>query len=792
MYAEIVLRTLSRTLDQAFTYEVPEHLGVPVVGDRVVVPFGGGDRYMEGVIWQLVDTAPDYEIKAVAYLLDARYRMSRSQLILMQGIRRLYGATYSQSFNCVLPSLQQLVVETHYRVQSAQHGPIDTLLTEAQVLERLSKQKLLREVQAGALVKVPIFSFKETPRVVEYVVFSKESLEAAFELVPKRQVVARRILTHLHGVGRSELRKVVTAANAPKKAVMALVDQGLLSYELTEPASDPLNYGLQQARGGAPVGTTALPPLTIDQQQVVTDFWARPEAVLEGVTGSGKTRVYLELAKQVLSEGKQVLVLVPEIALTPQLVARFSTYLSATMAVLHSQVMPKDRVDYYRRIARGDIGVVIGARSALFAPFKALGLIILDEEHEGSYRSDIQPQYDTRDLALLLGQALPTGVLFGSASPSSHRMALVGTGRLGHLRLEQRIGSAVLPEVAVVDLRMTPQIAPLLTQFMVDGIREAVARGEQAIVLHNRKGFARFSQCTHCGFVEKCVNCDIPLTVYQQGKKLSCHYCSYQRSAEAVCSACGNALEYKGYGLEQVVDALVAALPGVSLLSLDGDSTGRQEVLIEALEAFQSEKVQVLVGTQLLAKGLDFPKVTFVGVLLADQMLNLPDYAAGERAMQLLLQVAGRAGRADRPGQVLIQTFQPEHDVIQQVLHHDYRGYLAQELPLREALSYPPYGQLYGIRVLGDQVEMVRRQSERIFQFYADNFKRHGLAVQIFPPKAAYYGKIKNKYVYQMVLKADNELHTRLVKLLYLGLVKNQYDLIRTDCHVDFSVNPTF
>ncbi len=798
MFVEVVLRTLSRTLDQVYTYSVPTHWGVPVSGDRVVVPFGGGDRYMEGVVWRCTETPPAYDTKPIAALLDARYRMTRSQMLLMQGIRKFYGATFSQSFQCVLPSLQQLVVQTHYRIASQEWGTIGEVVEEAVLLQRGSKAKLQKACTAGQLIKTPLFDFKETARVAEFVAFVGDDLQVALSQIPGRQIVAKRIITHMHGVKRAELKAVVSAAAATRKAIMNLVGQGLLEYQVLEPSADPLSHGLRGTSSTGD-GVEALPPLTDDQAEVVARFWKRPLAVLDGITGSGKTRVYLELSRQVLqmeqpmaADAGQVLVLVPEIALTPQLVARFSKFLNTTVAVLHSRVSNKDRIDYYRRIQQGEVRVVIGARSALFAPFKSLALIILDEEHESSYRSDVQPQYDARELALLLGQSLPCGVLFGSASPSGHRMAMVQSGVLERLVLNRRIGAATLPTINVVDLRMTPQLGPLLTTFMLEGLRETFDKGEQAILLHNRKGFARYVQCTQCGHVEKCVNCDIPMTVYQQGKHLNCHYCSYQQPGLSQCSQCGGVVESKGFGLEQVVDALKAHFPQVAMRALDGDSAGKQDQLISALSDFQSEALQLLVGTQLLAKGLDFPKVTFVGVLLADQMLNLPDYAASERAMQMLLQVSGRAGRADAPGKVLIQTYQPEHWVIQQVVRHDYSGYIQQELPLRQVLGYPPYGQLYSIRVLGDTTDRVRQQAERIYHFYQDNFTKQRMSVQIFPPKPAYYGKIKNKYVYQMVLKADNDLHTRLVKLFYLGLVKNQYALVNTDCHVDFSVNPTF
>lgn len=793
MLVEVVLRTLSRTLDQVFTYCLPSDMQRVQVGDRVVVPFGGGDRYMEGVVWQLVDTQPDYPLKPIAAVLDGRYRMSRSQMLLLQGIRRLYGATYSQSLQCVLPNLQQLVVETHYRILTEGFGPIHSVVPEDQLLQRFTKAKLKRAVSSGELEKVAQFTFKVVEKVSEVVTYGDKPLSEALLEISNRQKVAQRILVHLEGVGSCELRALASAANATRKHVMALVDQGLISYKVEAVHADPLQHSLSPTMHGANTSSKLpLQPLTPNQVAVVARFQEHPRALLEGITGSGKTRVYLELAQNILQGGQQVLVLVPEIALTPQLVSRFSQYLEGDIAVLHSHVSARDKVNYYHRIARGDVAIVIGARSALFAPFKNLGLIVVDEEHETSYRSDVQPQYDARELVSLLGQALPTQVLFGSASPSAQRVAMTMDGRLGYLQLKDRIGKAVLPDVSVVDLRMSNLLGPLLSEYLLEGILKTLARGEQVILLHNRKGYARYSQCSACGHVEKCVNCDIPLTVYQQGSKLSCHYCSYQRPAETQCRVCGGPLIHKGLGLEQVWEGLVAALPGVSIKALDGDSVSKPEVFTQTLQAFQDGKIQVLLGTQLLAKGLDFPKVTFVGVLLADQMLNLPDYGAPERAMQLLLQVSGRAGRAELPGRVIIQTYQPEHPVIQQVLNHDYAGFLSRELALRAALNYPPYGQLYSIRILGDDLGITGRQAEDIYRFYEDNFKRHGLAVQIFPPNTAYYGRIKNKYAFQIILKATTDLHYKLIKLMYNGLVKNQYKLIQSDCHIDFSVNPTF
>jgi primosomal protein N' (replication factor Y) len=793
LYIEVVLKDISRSLDQLYTYEVSEDFARDLeIGDRVVVPFGRGDRYLDGLVWRFCQE-PDFPTKPIVALLGRHYRMSPSQLLLIAQLRRDYGATYDQCYSCVLPSAHQLKVSTFYRVMDQTLSwtkPGEELALE-EVLMHTTKSKLVQLIKNGLLKKVHYFDIVVNERMLEEVSVNFTDLEAVLLQIPRNAVKRRRLVEHVFGVKRQALSLIMQATQTTRKDIMFIVDQGLASYHICAVEADALNYSTQ-------IDELKEPELTPDQVKVLEDYFMHttgdgfPKAMLEGVTGSGKTRVYIETAKHYLQKGCQVLVLVPEIALTPQLVNRFSSQLTKRIAVLHNRVSPRDKSNYYKRIANGDVQVIIGARSAIFAPFKELGLIIIDEEHENSFRSDTAPRYDARELALALSHKLPCSILMGSATPSLESKYLIERGLLKELVLTKRIGQSQMPEISIVDLRQTQQVMPLVTQPLKDALDETFSRGEQAIILHNRKGYAHYSQCATCGTVEKCMNCDIPLTVYKNGLELRCHYCGYKKTTPTFCGCCHAPMLTKGYGLDQLVEAFKDAYPNVVIASLDADKSAQQENYIKTLEAFDRGDIQLLIGTQVLAKGLDFPKVSCVGVLLCDQMLNMPDYSASERTIQLLLQVAGRAGRHHIKGRVFMQTFQPDHPIFAKLVHHNYTGFADEEKRLREVLDYPPYGKIFGIRILGEQAAFVERQSYRIYDFYKKNFERLNIPAQIFPPNAAYYGKIKNKYVYHIMIKSPVETRGQMIKMLYLGLIKNQYNLVDVKTHVDFAVNPTF
>ena len=456
------------------------------------------------------------------------------------------------------------------------------------------------------------------------------------------------------------------------------------------------------------------PALTGDQTRVVETVTAALGGyrgfLLVGVTGSGKTEVYLRLIDRVRARGEGALVLVPEIALTPQLVQRFRARLGDDIAVLHSGLDARARHEQWLGIAAGELRVVIGARSALFAPLQRPGLIVVDEEHDGSFKQDSAPRYHARDLALVRGHLAGCPVVLGTATPSLESWANVARGKLTRVELPTRALDRPMPSVELVDLRDAPPVDPqgIFSQRLLDDIRANVAAGEQTILFLNRRGYAAFVLCRACGEALACPSCAVTLTWHQRRGRLVCHYCDRVDHLPDRCAACSDdALQPIGFGTEQVQDVLARLVPEARVARMDRDTT-RGAALTKLLEAFRRRRLDVLVGTQMVAKGHDFPGVTLVGVLLAEMGLRLPDFRAAERTFQLLTQIAGRAGRAERPGRVLIQTFAPDHYALRYAVAHDSRGFLDEELGLRRDHPYPPWAHLAVFRLRGpDQPEVV-------------------------------------------------------------------------------------
>jgi primosomal protein N' (replication factor Y) len=474
--------------------------------------------------------------------------------------------------------------------------------------------------------------------------------------------------------------------------------------------------------------------------------------LLHGVTGSGKTEVYLHCIERVLAAGKGALVLLPEIALTPQTLRRLTARFPGRVAPYHSRLSHGERSAVWEAAAAGTVPVVVGARSAVFVPVRDLGLIVVDEEHEPSYKADDRPRYHARDVALMRGRMAGVPVILGSATPSleSHHNAVEGKHRL--LTLPRRVGVENLPTVEVVDLRGDRSTAgePLGTRLCA-ALEETLARGEQAIVFHNRRGFARFLQCHACGHVEECPRCDISLTWHLKDDRLHCHYCGHRRKRPEACGGCGERLlRPKGTGTQRVELALQSRFPTARILRLDQDTTGTKRAHREILDRFGAGEAEILLGTQMVAKGLHFPRVTLVGVVSADAGLHFPDFRAHERAFQLLTQVAGRSGRTG-PGRVVLQTFDPEHRVLRRVLDHDVEGFLAEELAQRRALGYPPWRRLAAVTVTAPE--------EALLDTALDDLARRlgralaGGPVELLGPARAVLPRINRRWRGQLLLK---------------------------------------
>jgi primosomal protein N' (replication factor Y) len=474
--------------------------------------------------------------------------------------------------------------------------------------------------------------------------------------------------------------------------------------------------------------------------------------VLHGVTGSGKTEVYLQVIEKVLAAGRGALVLLPEIALTPQTLRRLQARFPGRVDPYHSRLSHGERCAVWERAARGETPLVVGARSAVFAPVKDLGLIVVDEEHEPSYKSDSRPRYHARDVALMRGSLASVPVVLGSATPSLESFHNVRSGKHRLLELPQRVGAGGLPQVQIFDRRLDgPGRMPALGQTLELALDEALARHEQAIVFHNRRGFARFLQCSVCGHVVHCPNCDISLTYHLKDDRLHCHYCGVRERVPPTCPSCeAPVLRPRGAGTQRVEVTLEARFPRARILRLDQDTTGRKAAHREILEAFGRGEADILVGTQMVAKGLHFPRVTVVGVIDADAGLHFPDFRAHERSFQLLTQVAGRSGRTG-PGTVILQTCDPEHRVLQRVGGHDVLGFLEEELREREALGYPPVRRLAAITVTSPE-------EARLEQCLAELGRRlrtalAGSGIEMVGPARAVLARVNRRFRGQMLLK---------------------------------------
>jgi primosomal protein N' (replication factor Y) len=480
--------------------------------------------------------------------------------------------------------------------------------------------------------------------------------------------------------------------------------------------------------------------------------------LLFGVTGSGKTEVYIQAAQKALEQGRSALILVPEIALTPQLRRRFEERFGGGVAVLHSSLGPKARREHWWHILRGQKKVVVGARSALFAPLKDIGLIVVDEEHEPSYKQEDRLRYNARDLAVVRARLHSAAVILGSATPSIETYFAAQKGKHTLLELQNRPGVSTLPQIEIVDLKAESDFRKervLFSTKLLEGLQQTFERGEQAMVFMNRKGYSSFVMCQGCGDVPKCLNCSVSLTYYQSSHQLKCHYCGFNPPAPDHCASCKSPeIKCMGLGTELVEEQLRSLFPNVSMARLDADVAETPKKLESILDDFRQGKTQMLVGTQMLAKGHDFPNVTFVGVVLADMSLHLPDFRSAERTFQLLAQVAGRAGRADKPGRVVLQTYIPDSYVIQAASQQDYKRFYAEEVVLREEFLYPPFSRMAQVE-FRDLKELRAKGDAEKARRLLDHLDSLGLGVTYLGPAAASIAKIANQYRWQILLRSE-------------------------------------
>lgn len=769
-YAQVIVDVPAMQTNRPYTYELPQELQDQAqVGMRVIVPFGKGERQIQGFIVGLTD---EYELaiapKRVTSLMDLAPVLNNEALQLADWLAQ---KTFSFKIRCLqvmLPNVMRASYSKSLRLLSAVELPqeLNSLFAGGSEIEfdesKLSAQqlnKLAQMRQAGHLEVVYHVKDRAKAKLVGVVtsLVDEQNYTQFKAKVRKNAHKQLELLEFLYQNPHQSFLQTKLQAdlqvslNQLKKAAQ----QGWLKLAQQECYRDP--YGDKTLQVTTPKQLTPEQQRAVEQiDQAITSKNATT-FLLEGVTGSGKTEVYLQAIAHALSQGRSALMLVPEISLTPQMVQRVKERFGKDVAMLHSALSDGERYDEWRRIERKEAKVVVGARSAIFAPLDDLGLIIIDEEHEASYKQEDMPRYQARDVALWRGKYHNCPVVLGSATPDLATRARAQKGVYQQLNLTKRINGSSLPQVTLVDMREAVKTAPApdFSQILLDQITERLARKEQVVLMLNRRGYSSFVLCRDCGFVLKCPNCDVSLTLHMDTHSMKCHYCGHEEAIPNRCPSCDSKkIRYYGTGTQKVQAELEKLLPEARILRMDVDTTRKKGAHERLLAKFGAHEADILLGTQMIAKGLDFPDVTLVGVLNADTSLSLPDYRSSERTFQLLTQVSGRAGRADKTGQVVIQTYNPEHYAIQLACRQDYEQFFFYEMNLRHLNNYPPYYYTIKITVSAKSEAEAAKESFAI---------KKGLD-QCLSPQALVLGptpssilKIKNRFYYQLVIKYKQE-----------------------------------
>ena len=709
MYADIIIDITHEKLDKIFQYSIPSDLdGVLQIGMEVIVPFGRSNRETKGYVVGFSQTT-EYDaakIKEVLCIAKDSVAIESRLVNLAAWMKDYYGGTMIQALKTVIPIKKQ---------------------------EKARKKRYIRlcvDVEAG-----------------------RQRLEHYLHLNQKARA---RLLAALLDEPRQEYELVTKKLNVTRTVVRALEEQGIVSLESEQVLRNPVRHKSRREE---------IPEYTREQQHAIEQFWEdysqgiRRTYLVYGVTGSGKTEVYMEMIARVLDEGRQAIVLIPEIALTYQTVMRFYGRFGDRVSILNSRMSQGERYDQMERVKAGEVDVMIGPRSALFTPFPRLGLIVIDEEHETSYKSEQVPRYHARETAIRRAGTEDASVVLGSATPSLESFYACKKGDFQILELKKRAGAGELPAVYVVDMRkeMKAGNRSIISDRLKNLIKARLERHEQIMLFLNRRGYAGFVSCRSCGYVVKCPHCDVSLSSHRNGK-LVCHYCGHEEAQITVCPSCGS--QYIGgfrAGTQQIEELAARQFPGARILRMDLDTTRTKDGHEKILEAFASEEADILIGTQMIVKGHDFPNVTLVGILAADMSLYSNDYRAGERTFQLLTQAAGRAGRGRSRGEVVIQTYSPEHYSIEMAAAQDYEGFYDAEMKYRELMGYPPVEQLLAVLMTGPLEELLETAARYLKDFAVRLDKNRQL--QIVGPASPYVGKVNDVYRRVLYLKgADYKL----------------------------------
>lgn len=776
LFVEVLLPL---NLKNLFTYRVPIELNEEIiVGKRVSVPFGK-KKILAGLIFSIHEKPPkDYEAKYLIDVIDNDTIVDQNQLELWNWMSSYYMSSLGLVYNAAMPAGLKLEGESKM-VLNPDFNPDDTTLDtkETILIEAIRSAKEISITQAtsylksrsihkyvkslylkGAILLKDDLQKNYTAKTTTYIkineeIASEDQLNDIFNQLEKRaKAQLKTLMTFIAHFGiKSECEKTKLAKHDVTNAsINALIDKGIFIQEKREKSR--LQFSLKE---------NPIEELNDAQNQALIEiksgFNEKKPVLLHGITGSGKTHIYSHLIKEVLDKKQQILYLLPEIALTSQLITRLQEYFGKKLLVSHSKFTNNERVEIYQAIASGESYLIVGTRSAIFQPLKHLGLIIVDEEHESSFKQhEPAPRFNARDTALYIAHKRQVPIILGSATPAIESTFNAQHSKYRLVSLTKRHNHSKLPKIEVVDMKLQKKqkrIRGIFSDTLIEAIADAKKEGKQTILFQNKKGYVPVLECNVCAWTPKCQNCDISLTYYKYQENLRCHYCGFKQEVVNQCVTCGNkGIELIGYGTERIEDELSLYLPDLSIRRMDYNTTRLKNAHTKIINEFASGKIDVLIGTQMVAKGLDFENVTTVGILNADHIINFPDFRSNERAYSLITQVAGRAGRKKDLGKVYLQTSMPDHPIIQKILDHDYVGMYENDLNEREKFNYPPFYRLIQITIKHkDALELYKLGG------IAKNKLSTYFGSSLLGPEKPYVGKIRNWYILNFVLKIPNQ-----------------------------------
>jgi len=782
---EVVINNPSRNVDKVFHYFIPTDKAEQVkVGVRVLVPFGGSNKKVEAFVINITDYTEIPHLKPISDVIDGSPLFNEKMIQLAQWMKKQYLCTLYEALKVIMPpgiglKMQEWVkmnekadkeyINSNIKNSKLQKRIVNTLIENggsieynelALIVQSNYLRKSINLLQSKGIVDIVQKSYsavKEKTVRLAYLSVSEEEALYFIEDAGKRAPVQAKMVQILLENETVALSDLVLFSKGSYSAVNSLYKKGIINFRSHSVVRNPYDETRFKK-------TEAFVP-TDEQKNVIKLLSEKIKAsvvstsLLRGVTGSGKTEVFLQVIEYAISIGKQAIVLVPEISLTPQMVERFISRFGSRVAVFHSGLSLGERYDQWRKAKNGEVDVVVGARSAIFAPLSNLGIIILDEEHENTYKSEVSPRYHAREVAEKRAQIENAVVLLASATPSVESYYKAKTGVYSLFEMTRRYNSAPLPTVDIVDMReeLANGNKSIFSKKLKEAIKYNLKNKQQTILFLNRRGFSTFVSCRNCGNVLVCPHCSISLTYHIKNNRLVCHYCGYSIRNVSICPTCGsNYIRYFGIGTQRVEEEIKALFPEATVIRMDVDTTGSKYSHEKILNTFRDKKIDILIGTQMVSKGLDFPDVTLVGVLAADMSLNIDDYRSNERTFQLITQVCGRAGRGNIEGKAIIQTYQPDNYTIQLASRHDYISFYSKEIKMRRQLEYPPFSQIVCILVTGiDEKAVIEKLNKMISDFRGKLMEKgyNSLCHGIFGPVSCPISKIKNKYRWRALIK---------------------------------------